>query len=447
MNKLKRAISAALSFAIMLTMSGSHSEKENVVQDSPVIDEESDKQVKIITLDENRKELEQDFNNYKQYLEDYKIDYNLEVFYPSIEDITFFRENEANTFCKTRMSKNPEVILRKIKESTEDYVKEHPDYISLFSSSHGYAAIIEEALTSIINDLVTHATNDVNEDLHRLQSMVLVFDDELMFLENGQYQFQNNMAVIHKGVLDGIDDKEELEDSIYKILKRTVNFARLNPCDCRIEQAHSQEKYVGPLLSKTTTSSIFTEGAVESEMYNLQHDFTFDNETSYNTRDYRYRMDNEAILMLLALFNPNANLEDYYSAVFDNDLEKIYQFFDLKTEADYDEDVVAKILELESSYKTFLSKYYDVSVEEIIQMEASEQFEEYLATLRRLASDMDISYDIILRKQANGLFKRFPLLRNILAVDPSIVLNNKYGSYHKFEESLKLERVKGDENE
>ena len=69
------------------------------------------------------------------------------------------------------------------------------------------------------------------------------------------------------------------------------------------------------------------------------------------------------MLWLRALFRENVTIFDYYNAIFDADLEKLYDYFDLETENDY-LDFYCILYAIDSSYgrTSLLFDYYDKDV-------------------------------------------------------------------------------------
>lgn len=266
-------------------------------------------------------------------------------------------------------------LKERIQNNSLQYVSNHSEYFSMFLdySSDSQMREIQNACTSALNitieNLIRSATNDLDEDICRMQTLSIVLGDTSQIKNDSLSKFE-------VGVIPAVNDEDEnliildypsiveacqnelysdVVDAITLTLEHELNHCRQDSCSCRMNasQQYQSIDYNSPFVS------FLTETSAESELYNLEKVGDVDDATTY---DYSYISErkSESLLWLLSLFREDVTISDYYNAIFDSDLEQFYHYFGLETEEDY-LDFYHILYAIDSSYgrTSFLFDYYD----------------------------------------------------------------------------------------
>ena len=107
------------------------------------------------------------------------------------------------------------------------------------------------------------------------------------------------------------------------IIEHELNHVRQYPCSHRIKNGDNGEE-TG--FYDNNYTSFIIESSAESGIYNYNNSHE-KLENSYYT--YTLYRESEALLMLLAAFKENRDLNGYYEAIYDSDAKKFWDYFEL----------------------------------------------------------------------------------------------------------------------
>lgn len=541
MDKLKRALSFALATLMVLTMSACDNRlgKNN---------------------DERKKGNEKETKNQEELLEcakklqEMEVPYALQEYYPTLEQIqSLIKKADVETECKVNIPFDVDKLFERIRDNSYSTFIRTPGSGSLFVIDGSYPKMLsagvtvdesiqvefEKALKKAL-EMLKDATNDTKDDLHRISGLrFLVISNEENYIKlnfNGLYDLKNNIGFLYKEALEEALQNGKLEEHLFSVISRCLNDVRMLPCTCREEQAQNKGGEVAPFkIEELSYNSVLNTTLVSAAVESYMHNKTTNGSEIYdyiNTAD----MTEEAYLMFMAMFDKEHTVDDYYNAMFDNNVKDIHAFFGLETDDDllafyqmlyscdslrlksslrnklyldeyltsreyresvglthhvnlyrillsrlanytienhlditsnmilfhlfkdmvadqydwiYDtdskedpafSDYSRSVQELTALYEEFLSKCYDKPIDQIKDLENSEELKNYIRVLNS-AVDGDMSWNFLCNMKARELLKRFPLLKNILSVNSSHCYLGFCDSV-SFEETLVRERTR-----
>ena len=273
----------------------------------------------INTEDDSSKEFD-----YSSYFDSIDVKYRNSQFYIS-DDAIFDIVSSAKTKkeCYYIFDGSISKLKEKIQNNSLQYVSNHSEYISMFLdySSDSLLREIQNACTSAFDtafeNLITNATNNLNEDICRIQTLSIVLGDTSQVEDKSQSRFE-------VGVIPAINDEAEcliildyssiieacqnesysdVVDAITLTLEHELNHCRQDSCSCRMNasQQYQSIDYNSPFVS------FLTEASAESELYNLEKVGDLDDATTY---DYSYisERESESLLWLLSLFREDVTI-------------------------------------------------------------------------------------------------------------------------------------------
>lgn len=184
-------------------------------------------------------------------------------------------------------------------------------------------------IASIIDEIKSSATNDINEDIHTISTIKIYYKEKPNILTLSEedsvlayYNDETNTLIINKYNIINMCDVEG--KTYYEVLKQILfhefNHIRQDKCSCRVFDMNDFEY-------TDTSMTFFKESSSESELYNIK-DINY---KEYSI--YQYEREIETEIFLLALLN-NKDISDYYNAIFDTNEEELYKFFSLNSEED-----------------------------------------------------------------------------------------------------------------
>lgn len=347
-NKIKKDV-ITLGLSLMLIPSFTGCNKEDNIEISTIELENDDVKTQDInsdSIDKNikQKTKEEICEDYSSFFKQYKIDYNLEEYLITEEEINnILTMSQLNKKCEYVSNYSSSDLIETIKNNSFDYLSKNVNYQSTFIE-HTYGddeydkelytdqLSFEIFLNKAINKFLEKATNDVNEDIHKMQTLKFVYGEmsqESNTATLGYYDEKENLIVLNRDCIDLVailyDTKPEYV--LYSTIQHELNHVRQHKCDCRItkENSYNRISYDGVSISSIIESS------AESEIYNLDKQLSFIRKATYEY-SYSEERKNESLLFLLALFNEGADIEDYYNSIFDVDWNSLLNFFNLKTE-------------------------------------------------------------------------------------------------------------------
>ncbi|MDE6284611.1 MAG: hypothetical protein K2M17_02600 [Bacilli bacterium] len=442
----------------------------------------------------------------------------LKTYFPTLEDMQKVKDLAAlDTKCTKHYVKDVDSILITIASNSANFIANNSEYRAAFKTSKPRVeqVLFEKIIREIMTKFLATATNDINEDIHSLSSLSIVFS-EASDIGLGIYNAEENLIVLSSKALCDAASNENVDDYLYKLIGQAINVVRQNPCDCRVEQAQEAGVVLDGMWPFNENRFSFIQGgSAQSEIYTLGK-IQEGTESEYY---YSNRLANkdETSLLWLALFNPNAKIEDYYNALFDNDYGALHEFFGLKSDEDllafyqmiyavdsyqvynplkskYKEEIgevtqanfslplenywkvrlfaqilsrmaeyttntndftlrdnlalfhmikndvsildagtsytssfVDSLKEIEAQYKEFLSQSYGVSIDDITDLESSEEMRRYLEVFHPIILNFGfISPESENYELVTSLVKRLPLLETIIKLKQYVTLND-YG--------------------
>ena len=325
---------------------------------------------------------ENDFSkefDYANYFDSIDVKYRNSQFYVSDEAILdIVSSAKTKKECSFVFDGNISKLKEKIQNNSLQYVSNHSEYFSIFLdySSDSQMREIQDACTSALNiaieNLIRSATNNLDEDICRMQTLSIVLGDTSQIKNDSLSKFE-------VGVIPAVNDEDEnliildypsiveacqnelysdVFDAITLTLEHELNHCRQDACSCRMDASQQYQS----IDYNSAFVSFLTEASAESELYNLEKVKDFEDTTTY---DYSYisERESESLLWLLSLFREDITISDYYDSIFDADLEQFYHYFGLETKEDY-LDFYHILYAIDSSYgrTAFLFDYYDKDV-------------------------------------------------------------------------------------
>lgn len=342
---------------------------------------------------------------YEKAFSDYDMDYALEDYFISHEEVEdIIKHANVETVCTFDGEVKASNILDIISKNTLEFIKENPEYESLFinydeiGEKFDEQVEFENQLFSVLLDIFIKSTNDISEDACKMQDLKIAFVDapeEIEGMENvhkliyhdededvdlilGVYDEEKNFILLNKeDMLKTAEiDSCSYEDVLYLTLYHELNHMRQDKCNCRMEQ---DSKYSSINYSQDTISTLM-ESSAESELYNLRKDYSYLEKDHYSYTYFKERED-ESLLLLMALFSEKGTPENYYNAIFDSDPASLYEVFDLNTDEEiYDFYKLLFIIDT-FNYRTYLPfDYYET---DIVEWEQADEFEHILGKMYR----------------------------------------------------------------
>lgn len=295
---------------------------------------------------------------YQNYFKNFISSYNLEEYQISDESINKLIEI-ANTKqkCNFVFKYDKEYLFSLIESNSNEYLKSHKEYTSAFyESNDSYQMYSFKFYTSLVlskflsNELDLY-TNDINEDIHKMQTLKIVFSleegnnclGEYLKDENLIILYINNIELTIKAQLESkeneiIEYQRLLENLMTKTILHELNHMREFICDCRLEKGDKQQSIAYEFTDddKAKSFTFLIEAAAESELYNVGNYSDNRDIKSLDFMYYNYRK-HETSLWLLNLVNDNVDISMYYNAVFDSDLLSLWNFFDVNSKEEITE--------------------------------------------------------------------------------------------------------------
>lgn len=242
----------------------------------------------------------------------------------------------SKTTCECDFEWNHDVseLKKKWRENSLQFLEKNVLFQSAFcdygerDSDLFHAQVeFEIALNRVVDDFIVQASNDIDEDMCRFQSLSLVFGD-LSDSLLGEYRHKHNNTIIvldYKKILDYAEyNRLDVTDAFTSVLSHEFNHSRQAICE---DRSGLGQEYVDFSYCPYAVSFLL-ESSAESARYNM-NDVSVYEDDMYT---YSYEREMEALLFLLAVCHEDAELKDYYNSIFDTDLEEFYQFFECETE-------------------------------------------------------------------------------------------------------------------
>ena len=296
--------------------------------------------------------------NYVNYFNSLDVEYKqFDASLSNQEILNIVNQSNVNKECTFFFDENVIELKDKIKDNSQNFCLANTEYTSIFledSDNKKLKKIKDCCVTvfdAIIDKFIEEATNDLDEDICHMQTLSIVLGDTSSLSnekDNNKFNFSSNIIeasylddknviiIDYQSCLDVYNEKSlsDVIDSLSFTLEHELNHCRARMCSCR--EDYNQFKsidYNPPYVS------FLSEAFAESSLYNYNNDYDIDYILSHvdYVYDYAYieERKEESLLLLLALFNEDASINDYYNAIYDTDFKELYDFFQLKTEEDF----------------------------------------------------------------------------------------------------------------
>ena len=246
----------------------------------------------------------EELENYLEKLSKITPNYHHEInFYVNQRLISLPSNEQGLCSYEIESDKQKEVdkTVKQIMLNTEELLEKYPGYFMQPTPE------MIEILRNYLTQVLTYTTSDLDEDFCKLQDIsITIGTSNNSDLLGGYDTIEDNVTIYYDNVLNYC--KETLSTTIY----HELNHVRQMPCEH--ETNNSQ-----------TIPKILLESSAESSLYNEKIDEEY---LEKATSDYQYASlrRKETFILLLGLMRDEVTLEDYYNAIYDNNLEKLYLF-------------------------------------------------------------------------------------------------------------------------
>ena len=355
--KKPRATAIALSLALSINMVGCTKNK-NIDYSNNRSTVGITNHCNVTVFDSAKKIIEE--AEYLSLCDNIKPTYNYEEYYITEEEIDTIVSNAS--IVTTCDNKDDDVLslINQIDSNTESYIKDKGNLLNAFYIGDAYEELDEEKFRTTIYEAIIESLyngDEINLEYYcKLKDIKIVIDKTnsganssacfvmldnkfygkdtlVLFLDNiiNQYNYSLSIYKEYKNVYDNPSDIYHFIKE--HILKHELNHVNQTACNCRLEKGQIYLDISTLSLNSTANSDLpgkfLIEASAESNLYLNEYDYKHDlSYTYYNLRD------KEALILLLSLFSDN-EIEEYYDAIKDSDLPKLYDFLGINTENDF----------------------------------------------------------------------------------------------------------------
>ena len=387
-------VALSLALVISFTCTGCQSKEVEEELEEPFSYSQDEEKLNKVVVEDSEPVKEEEELNIASYLEaimSVPIMYNYEEYYLTYEQVEeLILEAEKEVECHNEYSGNLEEeieeLISQIEDNSLNFLEKYPEYERILWFKDSWFEEINElkestdidllgmtfdiTLKSTIGRCFEDATNDVAEDICKLKELSIVTkrgnfqDDDSIVLASYLPELNAivlNVDTIYQNLLNEKNGEElgvlEFDDAIKEVLLHELNHVRQQACSCRLEEdAPSALEY-------QDTHSFILEASAESALYNQGQDLEAYSKDKYDYT-YYFEREKETLILLLGLFHDDIQIDDYYNAIFDSDLEAFYRFCGVKTEEE--KYVLHKIWFALDSLESFNSFPYEVTGEEVL---------------------------------------------------------------------------------
>ena len=205
--------------------------------------------ISAIEIEEDIKQ--EDFNEYINYFSTYEVHYNFEEYLLKEKEVNDILSSYDESKCKYEYDIDIAKLIEKINSNSKKYIKQNKQYISAFMNDMSLKETDEELFFDQFNfeiyleytlmQLFEKATNDINEDIHKMQELKIVFgntheiyeDDPEDYYVLGYYDNDRNIIVLSRENLKIAAEIREttFEYVLYDTLIHEINHMRQYKCD------------------------------------------------------------------------------------------------------------------------------------------------------------------------------------------------------------------------
>ena len=384
--KKPRATAIALSLALSINMVGC---TKNINTSNNRSNVGITNHCSVTVFDSAKKIIEE--AEYLSLCDNIKPTYNYEEYYITEEEIDTIVSNASIVTTCDNKDNDVLSLINQIDSNTESYIKDKGNLLNAFHIGDAYEELDEEKFRTTIYEAIIESLyngDEINLEYYcKLKDIKIVIDIEdkgnggaayFVPKENNSNNSINDKDTLclclnsiintYQYYLSRYEEYSELYDNpsdIYYfikeyILKHELNHVNQTACNCRLEKGQIYFDISTLSLNSTANSDLpgkfLIEASAESNLYLNEYDYKHDlSYTYYNLRD------KEALILLLALFSDN-EIEEYYDAIKDSDLPKLYDFLGINTENDF-YDFYKVLYQIDSTYgfSSFLDNFISES--------------------------------------------------------------------------------------
>lgn len=306
--------------------------------------EEIENENKVMTPNDKESLDEDTLTAFLTIIESVDVTYGYEDYYPSDQDIEEY-QGIARTFatCPEEYT-DYEFLVDQIEKNTiakygrdngifivpdESYTES--EYLRLLEIGPKVKTAIKFALKNIFEN----AVNDTDEDICKLKGVSIINRDLSEEQDNGFLgEWDNEKSTIridYDEILAANEFKKdkdyytrfEFDEYLIKTIEHELNHVRQYACKHRLDQ-----KQINKTIAPEENFTFISETSAEAETYAHKSMKVLNKQSSF---DYTYKdeRDLETLLLLLAVFKSDKNLDNYHRAIFDSDLNALWEFFEL----------------------------------------------------------------------------------------------------------------------
>lgn len=335
-------------------------------------------------IESEQKQLE--IAGYQEFFANFRPNYKYEIPIPEEIIDTIINYNDKKVPCQYNFDGDYNKVIEQIKQNSKEFINKYPEFNYCFSEDNfgltidNFAEVCEEQIVNVQMEPNTKtqlfmeialeytlaiyketATNNINDDIHQMNNLVVVVGDPMQFYDNvylndkvkitsdydeavvlGIYDGDQNVIIVNAGAIllnydYSYSHLQKQLNSLITVLIHEFNHMREHSCECRYQNGDVDTTwyYNNPFISS------YDEAAAESEIYNLNKDpeqilpaNPDDNKKVNLYYSYPTLRDSESLLLLLGITQDNIPIDNYYNAVFDTDLAKLFKFFGAQTRED-----------------------------------------------------------------------------------------------------------------
>ena len=244
--------------------------------------------------------------------------YNYEEFYLDNQDVNDII-NAANSIDQCTF--NEEIDIPNLCDLiiTNSINAGNSPFLSDYSNCSLEDMYIDELFRKCLFDSVNislSTSNDIQEDYCLFKSLTFEKGDLKFIHALGLYEPQYNKITIDLNMIKENMSTDSLEQDLFKCLLHELSHVKQFKCNCRTNQLnHSIYSHTGNTI---------LESSAESSLTNYYH--VIEGSLYPDLRKY------ENTLFLMAAFKENKNIDQYYNAIFNSDLNSLFNFFGLDSE-------------------------------------------------------------------------------------------------------------------
>lgn len=252
--------------------------------------------------------------SFEELVKDIELNYNIDLSNLTIPQAII--NNECNMEYDYNPTNSKDLynmtieLIDQIKKNSTNYLIEHPEYISIFTDNtneeyYTDKILIQYTLKDIIKDILKNSTD---KDLCIIKDLNIVISSDTSIDTFVYSSYEDNLLIIYP---NNITNEYDFTDTLKYTLQCELNKFRLQACNCM------KENNIFPYAT-------IREASIITELYNYNK---VENLVS------NFATESEALILLLGLFQNNT-IDNYYKAIFNNDIDALYEFCGVNNDND-----------------------------------------------------------------------------------------------------------------